>query len=122
VASARHGLLGGLGVTALGELLDDLGVERRQVVRLAAGDEAVLDHDFLIGPVATGVEDVGAQARPRRDGAARTTPASTSIPGPWQMTPTGLPCSKNWRTSSTAFSSMRIVSGLPTPPGITSAS
>src|SRR4051812_31817975 len=49
----------------------------------------------------------------------RTTSASTSIHGPWQMTATGLPASKNERTNSTASSSMRIASGLPTPPGMT---
>src|SRR5437763_4895052 len=49
----------------------------------------------------------------------RATSASTSIHGPWQITATGLPASKNERTNSTASSSVRIVSGLPTPPGMT---
>ena len=35
----------------------------------------------------------------------RTTSASTSIHGPWQITPTGLPGSKNSRTNWTASSS-----------------
>jgi hypothetical protein len=38
----------------LGELLNDLGAERRQVVGVAAGDEALVDHHFLVDPVATG--------------------------------------------------------------------
>src|SRR5438270_13957208 len=37
-------------VLALGELLDQLGAERRQVVRLTARDEAVVDYDFLVDP------------------------------------------------------------------------
>src|SRR5581483_3722562 len=37
----------------------------------------------------------------------RTTPASTSTHGPWQITAAGLPCSKNERTNATAFSSPR---------------
>jgi hypothetical protein len=48
-----------------------------------------------------------------------TSPASTSVHGPWQMTPTGLPCSKKRRTKPTAFSSVRRKSGLATPPGST---
>src|SRR3954454_6155878 len=52
----------------------------------------------------------------------RSTSASTSVHGPWQITPTGLDCSKNARAKPTAFSSMRRKSGFATPPGSTSAS
>src|SRR6476646_3635474 len=52
-------------VLALGELLDDAGAERRQIVGLAAGDEAAVDDDFLVHPVGAGVAHVGVQARPR---------------------------------------------------------
>src|SRR3954452_931706 len=46
----------------------------------------------------------------------RTTPASMSVHGAWQIAPTGLPCSKKSWTKLTAFSSWRRLSGLPTPP------
>lgn len=52
----------------------------------------------------------------------RTTSASTSIHGAWQIAATGLPASRKERTNPTAFSSVRSVSGLPTPPGSSSAS
>ena len=51
-----------------------------------------------------------------------STSASTSVHGPWQMTPTGFSCSKNARTKPTASSSVRRKSGLATPPGSTSPS
>src|SRR5919206_2941117 len=60
-------LLALLRVLALGELLDHLRVERRDVVRLAARDEALVDVDLLVHPVAAGVADVGLDARPRRE-------------------------------------------------------
>src|SRR3954468_3038916 len=50
------------------------------------------------------------------------TPASISVHGPWQITATGLPCSKNERTNCCTSGTMRSWSGLPTPPGSTSAS
>jgi hypothetical protein len=50
------GSLGGLLlVAALGELLDDLGAERRQVIGLAAGHEPVVHHDLLVDPLRSGV-------------------------------------------------------------------
>ena len=52
----------------------------------------------------------------------RTTSASTSVHGPWQIAATGLPASKNERTKLTASSSVRRKSGLATPPGSTSPS
>jgi hypothetical protein len=38
-------------MTSLGELLDDLGAERRQVVRTTAGDQPVVGHDLLVDDV-----------------------------------------------------------------------
>src|SRR2546423_2664105 len=64
--SARGRLLALPLVHSLGELLDHLLVERRDVVRLAAGHEPVVDDDLLVDPAAAGVPDVGLQARPRR--------------------------------------------------------
>jgi hypothetical protein len=52
----------------------------------------------------------------------RTTSASTSVHGPWQIAATGLPCSKNARANAMASSSERRKSGFATPPGRTSAS
>lgn len=49
----------------------------------------------------------------------RTTSASTSVHGPWQITPTGLPASKNALTNRTASGSVRRKSGFATPPGRT---
>src|SRR5688572_1042028 len=45
-------------VLALGELLDDLGAERRHVVGVAARDESLVDDDFLVHPIAPSVADV----------------------------------------------------------------
>ncbi len=50
------------------------------------------------------------------------TPASISVHGPWQITPTGLPVAKKSRTKPTASSSRRSLSGFTVPPGSSSAS
>src|SRR6266568_8695944 len=44
-----------------------------------------------------------------------TTSASISVRGPWQITPTGLPLSKNAGAKATAFGLVRSWSGLATP-------
>src|SRR5687768_13640752 len=44
-----------LSVLALGDLLDHLVAEGREVVRLAAGHQAVVDVHLLVDPVGTGV-------------------------------------------------------------------
>src|SRR5262249_43083947 len=88
-----------LRVPALGELLDELRVERREVVGLPAGDEPVVDHDLLVHPLASRVADVGLKRGPRGTLRPRTPPDSTSIHGPWQITPTGLFCAKKSRTN-----------------------
>ena len=49
-------------------------------------------------------------------------PVGAICHGPWQMTATGLACSKKARTKPTASSSVRRKSGLATPPGSTSPS
>ena len=46
-------------------------------------------------------------------------PTAVICHGPWQITATGLPASKNERTKLTASSSPRRKSGLATPPGWT---
>jgi hypothetical protein len=57
-------------VHALGDLLDHLGAERRDVVGLAAGHQALVGVDLLVHPGAAGVPDVGLHARPGRQRAA----------------------------------------------------
>src|SRR5581483_11852014 len=52
----------------------------------------------------------------------RPEPASMTVQGPWQITATGLLASKNAFTNSTAFGSIRSLSGFMTPPGSKSAS
>jgi hypothetical protein len=51
-------------VLALVDLLDHLGDERREVVGLATGDQAVVDVDLLVDPLGAGVAQVGLEARP----------------------------------------------------------
>jgi hypothetical protein len=46
-----------------------------------------------------------------------TTSASTSVHGPWQITPTGLACSKKPRTKATASPLPRRLSAPTVPPG-----
>ncbi|SDS78519.1 hypothetical protein SAMN04515669_1918 [Jiangella sp. DSM 45060] len=52
----------------------------------------------------------------------RTTSASTSVHGAWQIAATGLPAAKNALTNATASGDVRSWSGLATPPGSSSAS
>src|SRR5579872_7182802 len=54
-------------MSALGELLDDLVVEARDVVGLAARHDALVDDDLLVDPGPAGVLDVGTECRPRRE-------------------------------------------------------
>jgi hypothetical protein len=57
-------------VPALGELLDQLRAERGQVVRLARGDEALVDVDLRVDPVRARVDQVGPDRGPGREGPA----------------------------------------------------
>ena len=43
----------------LGDLLDHLAIKRREIIRLAAGHQSVIDHDFTIDPFRAGVFQVG---------------------------------------------------------------
>src|SRR5437764_1356824 len=51
-------------VLALADLLDDLRAEGGQVVRVAGGDEALVDMDLLVDPVRARVDEVGLERRP----------------------------------------------------------
>src|SRR3954471_18699989 len=53
-----------LGVPALGDLLDELGAERREIVRVARAHEALVDVDLLVDPGGAGVLEVRLQRRP----------------------------------------------------------
>jgi len=93
-----------LRVPAFRKFFHGLSAKCSQVGRLAAGDQAFIDDNFLIDPRAARVLNVCLQARPRGDGPAFQQSASTSIHGPWQIAATGLPCLKKSRTKSTAVS------------------
>src|SRR5690625_3741949 len=47
---------------ALGEFFHDLVAERRQVIRIAAGDQPMIGHHFPVHPVTACVADIGFQA------------------------------------------------------------
>src|SRR5690606_2750069 len=49
-------------VGALGKFFDGLAAERVEILWRATGHQAVVDVDFLIHPLATGILDVCAQA------------------------------------------------------------
>src|SRR6185312_8899720 len=66
-----------------GELGDHLLVERRQVVRLAAGDEALVHDDLLIDPSRAGVAQIGLERRPR--GHRSPADAARFDERPWSM-------------------------------------
>ena len=51
------------------DFLDEFGTEGGQIIGITAGNEAVVDHDFLIGPCTTGVLDIDLQRRVGRQGA-----------------------------------------------------
>src|SRR5579872_6592229 len=53
-----------------GELFDNLGAERGQVVWSAAGHQTAVDDHLSVGPRAAGVPDVRGQGRPGGQGAA----------------------------------------------------
>src|SRR3954469_17971218 len=67
-ATGSRGLESLLLVPALADLFDELGAEGREVVRLAARHETVVDVRLLVDPSAARVADVGLQARPRGAG------------------------------------------------------
>src|SRR3982751_6825082 len=56
-----------LAVFTFCELLDHLPIESWDVVRLAAGDDAVINHNLLVDPVRAGVLQIGLQRWPGSD-------------------------------------------------------
>src|SRR4051812_26160828 len=104
------------------ELLDDRRAERRQVGRRAARRELTIHAHLEVDHLGAGVPEVRADARPRGHPAPRTTSASTSVHGPWQIAATGLPVATNAFTKPTASGVMRSLSGVTVPPGSSSAS
>src|SRR5690606_20155798 len=69
-------------VPALGNLLDQLGAERGQVLGRAAGDQAFVHHHFLVHPRRAGALEVAADVRHRGDGAAVEHVGIGQHPGP----------------------------------------
>src|SRR5688572_8214595 len=55
---------------AFRDLFDHLAVEGRDIVRVAAGDEAVINDHFFVNPVRTGVLQIGTKRRIRGQRAA----------------------------------------------------
>ncbi|MEY2543073.1 MAG: hypothetical protein QOE81_534, partial [Verrucomicrobiota bacterium] len=51
-------------VPAFRKFLDHLAIERRDVVGFAAGHETIVDHHFLVHPIASGIFHVGLDRRP----------------------------------------------------------
>ena len=54
----------GLQMFAIGNFFDDLLAERRNVVRLAAGDDVAVENHLLVNPVRPGILEIGFQRRP----------------------------------------------------------
>jgi hypothetical protein len=102
--------------------LDELAIESRKVVGLAAGHETAVHHDLLVSPLRAGIADVRLQRGPGGLAMPFAAPLSITVQGPWQIAATGLPASKNDLTNATAPALMRNASGFMTPPGSTSAS
>src|ERR1700759_4584493 len=66
----------------LPELLDDAGVERRNVVRLAARRQIAVGDHFLVDPVCAGIREVGLDRRIRRHAPATRGPGLDHEPWP----------------------------------------
>jgi len=73
-----------LSVTTFVKFFDHLAIERGDVVRFAAGNESIVDHDFLVDPVATRVSDVCLNRGPRCKCSA--TDHAGVDQNPWSMT------------------------------------
>ena len=98
-------------------------VEGRDVVRLAAGDDALVGDHLLVDPGAAGVADVGPQARPGGQGAAAHDVGLDQHPGCVADRRDRLAARRRTRArTATASSSIRSESGLTAPPGTTRAS
>src|SRR6476660_7123236 len=52
---------------AFSDFFDHLGVERGNVIRLAAGHQAVIDDDLFVHPIAPSILDVALNRGPRRE-------------------------------------------------------
>ena len=64
---------------ALRDLLDELRAERRDVVRLPARHDALVDHDLLVDPPGAGIDEVGLDRRHDVTVLPFTMPASMSL-------------------------------------------
>jgi hypothetical protein len=104
------------------ELLDQLLVERRDVVGLAARDEPLVDVHFLVDPVAARVADVGLQRRERRQRASAHDAGLDQRPRRVADRADRLALLEEVAHELRRVLVLRRLSGLPTPPGSTSAS
>lgn len=71
VSSKRPALIPSCGRCAdtFCDFLNEFGTEGGQIIGISAGNKAVVDHDFLIGPCTAGVLDIDLQRRVGRQGA-----------------------------------------------------
>jgi len=102
--------------TPSANFLDDLGVERFQIVGPAATDQALVDVDFLVDPLGPALRRsacrLGHEVSVRTINDVRVDQG----PRPWQITPTGLPTSKESADELDRVGVVRSWSGLATPP------
>src|SRR4051794_12238570 len=87
VRSARGRRLALAVVDPLGDLLDRLGAEGVEIVRLAARHETAVDVHLLVDPVPARVADVGLETRPRSE---RSSIDDVRLDqGPWRVADRG---------------------------------
>jgi hypothetical protein len=76
---------------ALGDLLDELRAEGREIVGPPAGEEPTVDDDLLVDPGAAGVPDIRLQARRNLRGSSTSSRTSHRV-GPRERVAPTLRC------------------------------
>ena len=104
-------------VLALGELFDDLRAERREVVRVAARHQALVDDYFLVHDLAARVADVRADRRIGRQCPSRDEIGLDQRPRARDRSPRRLAGREEVLEELDTSSSWRRLSGFATPPG-----
>ena len=102
--------------------LDELPVEGRNVIRLAAGDEVLIHDHLFIHRFGPGIVQVRLERGPGREPMTLCGAGLDHGPGPMADRADRLAASKNDFTNATALGSMRRLSGFMTPPGSSKAS
>src|SRR6202047_5340451 len=65
----------------LGAQLDHVSIVSRNVIGLATGDQAPIDHDLFVDPVCPGILEVRPERRPRRHATPSRTRGLDNHPG-----------------------------------------